>query len=197
MADKRVLFLSSSFVNLSRIFSEKNPNITTLLILDRKFPFDADDRENLLVSTFPYEKLFDKSPKQYFDNLAVFVSSLEPDVIILNNFSKEINKEFIDFMKFRNPKIQIILIKHADGKENSEIRELLDDEELKSYVIDMISGKELVEIHPTTIKQLKEASLIHDKEEIISLRIKNVVLSYHERTKILKGLSNIITNERA
>jgi len=205
---KNILFLSSSFVNIAKIFAENNPNYDVFLVIDRKFPFEIEDLDNFYPFTFNQDKVFERNREKYFDNLAVFTNEFEPDLIITNNFSKLLPASFIDFAKFRNSKMSIINIHHGDltvndtdggmayAGLNSDIKEFLSDEEIVTtfHLIEdaqMDTGEQLGFSHPTTLKELKQKSLVHKKEDILNLRLRNVILSYHERTKCLNLLKKL------
>lgn len=208
---KNIVFLSSSFVNLAKLYAEENSKDDVFLVSDRKFPFDYDESENFYPFTFNQEKLFDKNKEKYFDSLAVFLTDFNPDVIICNNFTKLLSKSFIEFMKFRNPKIKILNLHHADLRIlengqmkysglNADIKQFLDDEEIVTTIHlieneEMDNGKQLIQSHSTSLKELKQKGFINKKEEIFNFRMRNVVLSYHERTKVLKLLISTLENE--
>lgn len=207
---KKVIFLSSSYVNLGKLFALKNPDIDTFLIHDRKFPFEVEDLDNFYPLTFDKNKIFEKDKRRYFDNLAVFCNQFEPDIIIANNFTKILINEFIEFMKFTNPNIKILNIHHGDLRIieegdmkykglNSEIKQFLEEEKIIStihHIEDggMDNGTQVDFSHETTLKELKMKGFLHKKEDIINYRIKNVVLSYHERTKVLNLISKVVRN---
>ncbi|MDA3856101.1 MAG: hypothetical protein PF569_07630 [Candidatus Woesearchaeota archaeon] len=205
---KKIVFLSSSFVNLAHLFAQNNPDFDIFLILDRKFPVDFDEEmDNFYTYTFDKNKTFEKDKEKYFDMLGVFIDGFEPDFIITNNFTKILPQSFLDFMKFRNAQINILNIHHGDLRiiENSEmkykgldqdVKQFLDMEEFSStiHIIENSrpdEGKQLFQSHPTTLKELKQKGFLHKKEEIINYRLRNVVLSYHARTKVLKHLRKI------
>lgn len=209
MSEKKIVFLSSSYVNLAKIFAMNNPECDVFLILDRKFPFEIEDLDNFYSYTFNKQKIYEKDKEKYFDNLAVMINDFEPDFIITNNFMKLLPKSFLDFIKFRNKKTKIINIHHGDLESldingdmkykgmHGYIKEFLDNEEIITTIHEienekMDEGKRLVFSNPTTLKELKQKHLIKVKEDIINLRMKNVILSYHERTKVLKLIKKII-----
>lgn len=202
---KNIVFLSSSFVNLARLFAENNSDFDVFLILDRKFPFEIEDIDNFYPFTFDKNKMFEKDREKYFDNLAVMVNDFNPEFIITSNFTKLIPQSFIDFMKFRNKNLKIINIHNADLKIltedtdmkykglNADIKQFLEEEQLITTIHlieneEVDSGKQLAHSHETTLKELKTKSFAHHKEDILNLRLRNVILSYHERTKVLKLL---------
>ena len=47
-----VVFLSSSFVNLGKLFAEISPEYDVFLIFDRKFPHEYEDLDNFYTYTF-------------------------------------------------------------------------------------------------------------------------------------------------
>lgn len=207
---KNIVFLSSSFVNLAKIFAKKNREYDVFLILDRKFPFEMgdDDIDNFYSFIFEKSKLYEKDKKKYFDNLSVFIHDFEPDLIITNNFTKLLPKEFIDFFKFRNSKMKLINIHNADlrilnEKEKKykglygDRKQFLDEEQIVStihHIKDekMDEGEQIAYSKPTTLEELKLKKLVNNPNEILNLRIKNVIISYHERTKVLNLLRKVV-----
>lgn len=201
---KKIVFVSSSFVNLAKSFAEHYEEFDVFLVMDRKFPFDFEDMENFYSFTFNYEKLFEKDREKYFDNLSVFINEFEPDYIICNNFNKLLPKSFIDFMIFRNSKLEILNIHHGDLRDGDKfigiegfVKEFLVKEEFVStiHLIEdekMDSGKQLAYSEPTTFKELKNKKLISTTSEIMNFRLKNVVLTFHERTKVLRVLYEVL-----
>ena len=204
MTRKSIVFLTSSYVNLAQIFADKYIDFDVFLVTDRNFPLDISEMDNFYSYSFAYQKLFETDKERYFDNLGVFIEQFEPDFIITDNYTKILPNSFIEFVDFRNKKTKIINLHHADlrnGKEakglNVEIKEFLKYEEIATtiHLIEnekMDEGKILYHTFPTTLKELKTKKLIHKKEDILNLRLKNVILSYHERTKVLKHLYNIV-----
>ncbi|MCA9459387.1 MAG: hypothetical protein KC550_02450 [Nanoarchaeota archaeon] len=210
---KSIVFISSFFVNLAKLFASNNSEYDIFLILDRRFPFDIEDDnlENFYSYIFDKKKIFEKDKEKYFDNLSLFINEFNPDIIIANNFSKLFPQSFLDFQKFRNSNINIINIHHADlrifdeKKEmkykglSADIKEFLEESRIITTIHkienkNVDEGKQLAFSHETTLKELKQKNILHKKEDIINLRIRNVVLSYHERTKVLKLLKKIIEN---
>lgn len=204
---QNILFLSSSFVNLAKMFAENNPQFDVFLVLDRKFPFEIEDIDNFYTFTFDKNKVFEKDEEKYFDILGVFIDDFKPDFIILNNFNKELPKNFLDFMFFRKSDIKLLDIHHGDlrildnkGNKifdgfNGDIRQMLDEAMIIStlYLTNKNQKKSnFVYSHETTIKELKQKGLFKKKEDILNLRLRNVAISYHERTKVLKLLKKII-----
>lgn len=206
---KNIIFLSSSFVNIAKMFAENNKDYDVFLIIDRKFPIEFEDLDNFYTFTFNKSKLFDKDKERYFDNLALYILEYEPDFIITNNYTKLLTKSFIDFMKFQSPKLKIINIHHADLRildENNDLRfkgmsadikQMLDEGMLISTIHlienqEMDTGKQLAYSHETTLKELKQKGLFNKKEDILNLRLRNVAISYHERTKVLKLLRKVL-----
>jgi hypothetical protein len=197
-ASKRIVFLTSSYVNLAKIFAINNRDYDVFLVFDRKFPqdFEDDELDNFYPFIFDNMKLFEKDEKAYFDNLALFVSEFEPDFLVCSNFRKELSGEFLEFMRFRNKNIKILDVHHGNLKitDNSDVRELLDELRIRSH-ISRYGGEVLMDSHETKIKELKQKGLLHKAEEVLNLRLRNVVLSYHERTKVLSTLKKVINNE--
>jgi len=208
---KNIVFLSSSFVNIAKLFAENNKNYDIFLILDRKFPIEFEDLDNFYTFTFNKSKLFEKDKQRYFDNLALYILNYNPEIIITNNYSKLLPNSFIEFMKFQNKYLKLINIHHADlrilNERNdlrfkglsADIKQMLDEGMLIStiHIIEdekMDEGKQLAYSHETTIKELKQKGLFNKKEDILNLRLRNVVLSYHERTKVLTPLKKVVSN---
>lgn len=208
---RNIVFLSSSLVNLAKIFAENHLEYDVFLVLDRRFPYDVEDEEldNFYSYVFDKRKLFEKNREQYFDSLGVYVTDLEPDIIITDNFTKLLPKSFVDFMKFRNPRTKIINIHHGDLSVmdksgnmefkglNADVKQMLTEEKLVTtiHLIEdegMDTGERLAFSHPTTLKELKARKFFHKKEDILNLRIRNVVISYHERSKVLKLLGRVV-----
>ena len=206
---KKIVFLSSSFVNIAKLFADNNNNYDINLILDKKFPFDSDEVEDFNVYFYDKNKIFEKNRKKYFDELAVFIDELEPDYIICDNYKKLLPQEFIDFMLFRNSKIKILNIHHGDLRIlsddndmrfkglNADVKQFLDEAMIIStiHLIEddgMDTGERLGFSHETTIKELKRKGYINKKEEILNYRLRNVVLFYHERTKVLGFLRRVL-----
>ncbi len=197
---KSIVFLSSNLVNIAKMFAENYKNFDVFLVLDRKFPSEFEDLDNFYTYIFDKNKVFQKNKEKYFDFLGIFIEEFEADFIICNNFTKLLPKSFIDFVKFRNSHTQILNIHNGDLREgkvfkglNSEINEFLEDEEIITtiHLIEdekMDEGKQLNWSHPTTLKELKQKGLAHKKEDIVNFRLRNVILSYHERTKVLRLL---------
>jgi len=196
---KKVVFVSSSFVNLAKEFAEHYFEFDVFLIFDRKFPFEFEDMENFYPFTFNYQKLYDRDKEKYFDNLSVFINEFDPDVIVTNNFNKVLPKSFIDFMKFRNSKIEIINVHHGDlrcGDEfkglDADMKEFIQNQEIISTILkvedEKMNGEMLAFSEPTEFKELKLKKLVSKTSDIMNLRIRNVILTYHEKTKVLRTL---------
>lgn len=200
---KKIVFVSSSFVNLAKSFAEYHFEFDVFLILDRKFPFEYEDMENFYPFTFNYQKLFDRDRNKYFDNLSVFIDEFNPDLIITNNFSKLLPKSFIDFMKFRNKNVEIINIHHGDLREgdkykglNSDMKEFLETSEILSTIHriedeKMDEGEVLRYTEATDFKELKHKNIISKTSEIMNYRLRNNVLTFHEKTKVLSPLYDV------
>lgn len=203
---KKVIFLTSSYVNLAKNFAEDYKEYDIFLIQDRKFPFEYEDLDNFYTYTYANEKLFEKNKEKYFDNLAVFIEEFSPELIITNNFTKLLPKSFIEFLKFRLPNLKIINLHNADLRKGekyigikADMYEFLEDQEITTtiHLIEdekMDEGKQLAYSFPTTIKELKIKKLVNNRKDILNLRIRNVVLSYHQRTKVLKLLYKSISD---
>lgn len=205
---KNVIFLSSSAINLAKIFAQNNTHYDVFLILDKRFPFSIEDEtlDNFYSFTFDKKKIFEKDKERYFDNLALFLEDFSPDIIVCNNYYKLLPQSFIDFMKFRNSKLQIINIHHADLRikdenENrlykglqADIKEMIDEAMIIStiHTIDdaqMDEGNHIMYSYETTIKELKQKGIAKKKEDILNYSIRGRIISYHERTKVLKLLT--------
>lgn len=204
-----IVFLSSSYVNLAKLFAENNKDFDVFLIIDRKFPFEIEDLDNFYTFTFDKKKIYEKDKERYFDNLAVMVNDYNPDFIVCSNFTKLLPNSFIDFMKFRNSKIKIINLHHGDLRIKDEqgnirfeglqadIKEFLDEGMIITsihHIEDdgMDNGAKIAYSHETTIKELKQKGFVHKVEDILNYRLRNVILSYHERTKVLKLLRRVL-----
>lgn len=199
---KKILFLSSSFVNLAKLFAENNTDFDVFLILDRRFPFEIQEHDNFYVYFYDKNKIFEKNKEKYFDELGVYVDEFEPNFVVCNNYKKLLPQSFIDFMKFRDKNRQILNVHHGDlriedeNKDmrfkglNSDVKQFLDEAMIISTIHKieddgMDTGKQLAYSHETTLKELKRKGFVNKKEEILNFRIRNVILSYHERTKVL------------
>ena len=206
---KVIVFLSSSFVNLAKMFAEENSDFDIFLILDRKFPQEFEDLDNFYTFTFNKSKIYDSDKERYFDNLGVFVNQYDPDFIITNNYSKLLPRSFIEFMKFTNPNAKILNVHHADLRVEDEIggmrfkglsadiKQMLDEAMLITTIHKiedekMDQGERLGFSFETTLKELKQKGLFKKKEDILNLRLRNVAISYHERTKVLSLLRKVI-----
>ena len=203
---KKVVFVSSSFVNMAKEFAEAHFEFDVFLVNDRKFPFEYDDMENFYPFVFDEQKLFDRDKNKYFDSLSVFVNQFDPDVVVLNNFTKLLPKSFIDFLKFRNSKVEVVNIHHGDlrcGEEyiglNADKKEFLQDSEIISTIHKvedekMDAGEVLGYSNPTTLKELKQKHLLTKTSDIMNFRLRNVALLYHERTKVMSLLHSILSD---
>lgn len=206
---KKIIFLTSSFVNIARLFAENNPDFDVFLILDRKFPFEMQEFDNFYVFTFNKNKVFDANINKYFDMLGVFIDDFNPDFVVLNNFTKILSKSFIDFMKFRNSNLKLINIHHGDlrvideiGKRrfdgmSGDIKQMLDEAMIISTIFNIDNNNNfdvsnVMYTSETTLKELKQKGFVKKKEDIFNLRLRNVILSYHERTKVLRVLRKFI-----
>ncbi len=210
---KKIVFLSSSYVNLAKLFAQNNSEYDVFLVLDRKFPFDIEDEEldNFYSYIFDKKKIFERDKEAYFDNLGIYINEFEPDLIVCSNFSKLLPKSFLEFIRFTCPKIKIINIHHGDLRIkdekgdmkfaglNSDIREFIDEAMIISTIHliedeNMDTGKPLAYSYETTLKELKQKGYINNKDDILNYRLRNVVLSYHERTKVLKLLKKVVSD---
>lgn len=206
---KKIVFLSSSFVNLAKLFAENNSDYDVFLIMDRRFPFEIQESDNFYVYIYDKNKIFERNRNKYFDELGVYVDDFEPEIVVCNNYKKLLPQSFIDFMNFRNKTRKIINIHHGDLRIkdekdnmlfaglNSDVREFLDEAMIIStiHLIEdggMDTGKQLAFSFETTIKELKRKGYLNKKEEILNYRIRNIVLSYHERTKVLGLLRRVL-----
>ena len=209
---KHIVFLSSSYVNVAKLFAKEYPDFDVFLILDRKFPFEIEDLDNFYTYTFDKSKMYERDKERYFDNLGIYVNEFEPDLIITNNYTKLIPNSFMDFLKFTRPHVKILNIHHADLRIldennemkfkglNAEIKEMLDEAMIITTIHritdeSMDTGERLAFSHETTIKELKTKSLLHKPEDMFNFRTKNIVRSYHERTKVLHLLHKVVEKE--
>jgi folate-dependent phosphoribosylglycinamide formyltransferase PurN len=208
---KHIVFLSSSYVNLAKMFAKEYPNYDIFLIIDRKFPFEIEDLDNFYTYTFDKSKIYDIDKERYFDNLGIYINEFDPDLIITNNYTKLIPNSFLDFLKFTRPKVKVLNIHHADlrieeeGKMkfsglNADIKEILDEAMIISTIHritdqGMDTGERLAFSHETTVKELKIKSLLHKPEDMLNFRTRNIVRSYHERTKVLHLLHKVVEKE--
>jgi folate-dependent phosphoribosylglycinamide formyltransferase PurN len=207
---KKIIFLSSSYVNLAKFFASENKEYDVFLIIDRKLPFEIEDLDNFYTFNFDYNKLFERDRSKYFDNLSLFINKFEPDLIVTNNYTKLLPKSFIDFFKFTK-NLDIINIHHADLRikdDNGDMRykgltgdikQFLDEgmfistiHKIENEKID--EGEKLAFSHETTFKELKQKGIFSKKEDIFNLRRKNLAISYHERTKVLNPLKKVVSN---
>ncbi|NQZ85460.1 MAG: hypothetical protein HRU03_07110 [Nanoarchaeales archaeon] len=201
---KKVIFLSSSFVNLAKSFAEYHFEFDVFLILDRKFPFEYEDMENFYPFTFNYQKLFDKDKNKYFDNLSVFIDEFRPDLIVTNNFSKLLPTSFVEFLKFRNKNIEIMNIHHGDLRQgdkykglNPDVKEFIEEHEILSTLHriedgKMDEGEVLRYTEATGFKELKQKNIISKVSDIMNYRLRNNVLTFHEKTKVLAPLYDVV-----
>lgn len=208
---KHIVFLSSSYVNLAKMFAKEYSNFDVFLILDRKFPFEIEDLDNFYTYTFDKSKMYEKDKERYFDNLGIYVNEFEPDLIIANNYTKLIPKSFMEFFKFTRPHVKLLNIHHADLRIeeegdmkfkglNADIKELLDEAMIITTIHritdgSMDTGERLAFSHETTLKELKTKNLLHKPEDMLNFRTRNLVRSYHERTKVLHLLHKIVEKE--
>ena len=210
---KHIIFLSSSYVNLAKLFATINRDYDIFLILDRKFPQEIEnsDLDNFYIFNFDKNKLYEKNKNSYFQTLGIFLLEYEPDIIITSNFNKILPESFIEFIKFTNNKTKIVNIQNSDLRildennnsrfmeMNGHIKQFIDEGMIISTIFlieneqdNKYLGKILGYSYETTFKELKKKQLIKDKIEILNLRICNSILNYHFRTKILKLLNKII-----
>lgn len=207
---RKIVFLSSSFVNLAKLFAASNSDFDVFLVLDRKFPFDIEDSEldNFYSFVFDKSKLFERDCNAYFDNLGVFLEEFKPDFVVCSNYTKLLSRSFVEFMKFRNSKCEILNVHHGDLRviENGEmkyaglscdVKEFIEDGKIVSTIHKienegMDSGEQLAYSYETSLKELKQRGFLNKREDIVSLRVRNVVISYHERTKVLKLLRKVL-----
>ncbi|MFW5705278.1 MAG: hypothetical protein ACOCXG_05570 [Nanoarchaeota archaeon] len=196
MADsqrKSIVFLSSSYVNLAHLCAISNLDVDVHLVIDKKIPFDFDQElENFYIYTFEKRKIYENSPEKYFDTLAVFINEFEPDLIIVDNFDKQLPESFFDFFKFTHSKISFLLLEHSEGKTQIDVRKIIDEGEFFSNL--KLVGKNTIyhKTKATSLKELKSKGLIKSPEELINYRARNVVLLYHEKSKVLGPLNHIL-----
>ena len=193
------------------MFAKEYPNYDIFLILDRKFPFEIEDLDNFYTYTFDKSKIYDNDREKYFDNLGIYINEFDPDLIIANNYTKLILQSFLDFFTFTRPKLKVLNIHHADLRIeeggimkfqglNADIKELLDEAMIISTIHKitdhtMDTGERLAFSHETTLKELKTKHLLHKPEDMLNFRTRNLVRSYHERTKVLHLLHKVVEKE--
>ena len=181
--------------------------------MDRKIPIDQEQEYlgNFYTHVFDKEKIFQKNKEKYFDLLAMYLLDFEPDLIVCSNYSKLLSQSFIDFVNFRNSQTQIINIHHGDLRIIDEHKNMK-FKGLKGWVNEfnetnqfsttihhiendqMDNGKQIEHSLPTYIEELQEIGLLKTKKELENLRVCNVVLHYHEQSKVLELLVKIIKN---
>lgn len=207
-----IVFLSSSATNIAYEFARKSPELEVFLVLDRKIPLDVEEEMlgNYYVHFFDKDKIYSKNKDQYFDILAMQLLEYEPDLIICSNYYKLLPQSFIDFVNFRNSLTKIINIHHADLREvdektqemlytglNAWKKEFKDTNSFLStihYIEDykMDEGEHIAYSQPTTFEEVQEIGLIQSFEELESLRVSNVLLHYHEQSKVVEILVDVV-----
>ena len=172
---------------------------------------------NFYIHFFDKEKIFFKNKEKYFDLLAMYLLDFEPDLIVCSNYFKLLSQGFIDFVNFRNSQTQIINVHHGDlrildtnsntnfntnSNTNYEMkyagldawkRQFIEEKKFCStlhFIEDkgMDTGRQLSYSEYTSFDEIKELELIKNMDEIESLRIANVILHYHEQSKVLEIL---------
>lgn len=206
-----IVFLSSSATNLAFEVARSCPEFEIFLLLDRKIPLDVEEEMlgNFYVHYFDKDKIYDKNKIQYFDILAMQLLNYEPDLIICSNYYKLLPRSFIEFVNFRNSLTKIINIHHADLRVIDEKtqsmkyiglhawkREFEETKEFSSTIHyieneEMDTGEHIAYSNKTTFEELKNLELLNSLEELKSLRVCNVIIHYHEQSKVL----HIITEE--
>ena len=178
MQNKTIVFLSSKATNLAFSTAQKLPKHSIHLINDRKIPFEdeSDILPNFNVHYFDVKNKFQKNSQTYFDMLGIEILQLNPHCIILSNYAKDIPQNCIDFIVFRNPKINIISISHSDFYSNWK-NSFTHHNTITSTLHDIISQSPLNISKSTSFDKLKEIGLINSLDEIESLKVKNM-LSY-------------------
>lgn len=210
---KTIVFLSSKATNLAYDVAQQCPEYEVFLIMDKKIPLDIEQENlgNFYIHFFDKEKIFFKNKEKYFDLLAMYLLDFEPDLIICSNYLKLLSQGFIDFVNFRNSQTQIVNVHHGD------LRNLDDSKDMKFKGIDgwkkqfieleefcstihlienkeMDTGKQLAYSQITTFDEVKDLELIKNIKELESFRVSNVILHYHEQSKVLEILIKEIKN---
>ncbi len=210
---KTIVFLSSKASNLAYDTAKQCPEYEVFLIMDKKIPLDVEEENlgNFYIHFFDKEKIFFKNKEKYFDLLAMYLLDFEPDLIVCSNYLKLLSQEFIDFVNFRNSQTQIINIHHGDLRvldENDEMkfvgmygwRKQFEEVQHFCSTIHLIedkrmdTGKQLTYSQNTSFDEVKNLELIKNIEELKSFRISNVILHYHEQSKVLEILIEEIKN---
>lgn len=202
-----IVFLSSTATNMAFEVAKQCPKYEIFLILDRKIPLDIEEEMlgNFYVQYFDKDKIYDKNKDQYFDILAMQLLDYEPDLIVCSNYYKLLPQSFIEFVNFRNSLTKIINIHHGDLRildENNTMKysglhawkRQFNDEHtflttihyIESEEMDM--GEHIAYSDTTTFEELHDLELISSLNELKSLRVCNVILHYHEQSKVLEVL---------
>ncbi|MFT4244509.1 MAG: formyltransferase family protein [Candidatus Woesearchaeota archaeon] len=200
-----IVFLSSSATNIAFEVARSCPEFEVFLILDRKIPLDVEEEMlgNFYVHYFDKDKIYDKNKTQYFDILAMQLLDYEPDLIVCSNYYKLLPQTFIEFVNFRNSLTKIVNIHHADLRiiddQTQEMkytglhawkREFKDTQEFLSTIHyveneEMDTGEHITYSSKTTFKELEELKLLTSLDELENLRVCNVIIHYHEQSKVL------------
>ena len=200
-----IVFLSSSATNVAFEVARSCPEFEVFLILDRKIPLDVEEEMlgNFYIQYFDKDKIYDKNKAQYFDILAMQLLDYEPDLIVCSNYYKLLPQSFIEFVNFRNSLTKIVNIHHADLRIIDEQtqkmkytglhawkREFRDSQEFSSTIHyieneEMDTGEQINYSSKTTFKELQELELLTSLSELESLRVCNVIIHYHEQSKVL------------
>lgn len=203
-----VVFLSSSATNIAYDFAKNSPELEVFLIVDRKIPLDVEEEMlgNFYIHYFDKDRVYEKNKDQYFDMLAMQLLDFEPDLIICSNYYKLLPQSFIEFVNFRNSLTKILNIHHADLRVINTISSNMEYRGLQAWKKqfrnelqflttlhlieneEMDTGRQLRFSEHTTFEELKELELIQSINEIESLRVCNVILHYHEQSKVLELL---------
>jgi len=195
---KKILFLSSDYVNCARFFAQIFKKGDIFLILDRKLPFEIFDLDNFYVYNFDKGKYFDTDKTKFFDLLSVYIDEFCPDIIILDNFYKFLPDNFIEFLNFRNSNIKILTLYHSNDltnlNVNSFVNDFLKQDSFLTNICSILKDNSLQILeksYSTTIKELKQKKILLKREDILNLKTRKIVMSYHERTKVVKLLVRI------
>lgn len=204
---KTIVFLSSKATNLAFDVAQNCPEYEVFLIMDKKIPLDIEEENlgNFYIHFFDKEKIFFKNREKYFDLLAMYLLDFEPDLIVCSNYLKLLSQGFIDFVNFRNSQTQIMNVHHGDLRvldlENNMKyegligwRKQFEETQKFNSTIHLIedsrmdTGKQLNYSSATTFQETQELELLKDIKELDSFRVSNVIVHFHEQSKVLELL---------